>query len=98
MTELEVRKLVGNETLLQFDCLVDNIADFKTVRPMLVDGDYKHYKVSVFYEDCNVLHNYDSLDGFLRTMQIFEVTEISDTQSDHKNIYHNKYQEKLIIK
>ena len=33
MTELEVRKLVGLETVLKFDCLVDNIADFKTVRP-----------------------------------------------------------------
>lgn len=98
MTELEVRKLVGLETVLKFDCLVDNIADFKTVRPLLVDGDYKHYIVSVFYEDCNVIQNYDSLDGFLATMQIFEVTEISDTQTDHKNIYHNKYQETLIIK
>ena len=98
MTETEVRELVGLETVLEFECIIDNIAEFKTLKPVFVDGDYRHYKVSVFYEDCDVLFKHDSLDGFLESMQIFEVTQIINTESNIINIYHNKYQETLIIK
>ena len=97
MTELEVRKLVGLNTILKFDYLVDNIVEYKTVQPSLVDGNYINYKLSFFYEDCDTIFDYDTLDGFLGTMQVFEVTEISDSAADYNNIYYNKYKEKLTI-
>lgn len=98
MTEQEVRQLVGHKTILKFDYLVDSVAEYKTVTPVLIDDQYKNYKVSFFCESFDAIFAYDSLDGFLSTMQIFEVTVITDSPSDYNNIYINTYQEKLIIK
>jgi len=84
-TEKEVREFFGSTTL-KFELMCDGVADFNTVSLINDNGDYKHFKISLFPND-NPFGAYESLDNLLSVMQIFEVLDLSNKEV----IYHQKY-------
>ena len=83
--EKEVRDFFGSTTL-KFHFMCDGVAEFKTVRQMLVNHQYKDFKVSLFPDD-NPFGAYDSLDDLLSVCQIFEVEDLETGII----LYHQKY-------
>lgn len=89
-TEEQVIELIGKDTALEFQCLVDNVMDYKTVLPVLVDGSYVYYLISLFYEDSQPFLNYENLNKLSR-FKIFEVIEITETNNITETLYHKKF-------
>lgn len=91
-TEKEVRKHFKNEAL-EFEILCDGVADYNTLVPTLIDGDYYTFKISFFVKD-NAFAKYDKLDGLLGASQVFEVYAFNcrERKSTY-HLYQNKYEE-----
>ena len=89
MNKKEIIELVGEDTVFEFQCMIDSLMEYKTVIPQLRDGYYIHYKVSLFHETLQPIFRSDTLTGFLDCFQIFEVAELSG-DSTHRNVLHRE--------
>lgn len=89
-TEQEVLELIGKDTALKFECFMDNVIDYKTVVPVLVNGNYVNYLISLFYKDLDSFLNYETLDGLSR-FRIFEVIEVYQTENQLETLYHKTF-------
>lgn len=89
-TEEQVLELIGKDTALKFECFVDGVMDYKTVLPVLVDGNYVNYLICLFYEDLQPFLKYETLSS-LSKFKIFEVIEVLETSNTTETLYHKKY-------
>ena len=80
-TEKQIRDYFKS-IVFEFEIMCDGVADYKTVLPLLIDGNYQHFKVSLFPNE-NPFCKYDCLDGLLGAMQIFEVYLLNATTNEH---------------
>ena len=62
-------------TMFKFDIVSDGIANYKTINPILYNGNYIEFIISFFVEDKPFIC-YDDLDGLLNDLQIFEVKSV----------------------
>ena len=85
--EKEIRDFFGGE-VFKFQCLVEGIAEFETVKTMWHQEQMIDYRIELFI-DHNSFLNYDTLDGLLEPMQIFRVSGIIEG-SKWFNLYEHK--------
>jgi len=91
MSRGQIIELVGENTVLEFQCMVDSVMEYKTVIPLLREGEYIHYKIMFFYEEGEVVFRNDTLSGFLDKFQIFELAEVRDLPKQYKVLYTETY-------
>ena len=91
MNKKEITELVGEDTVFEFQCMIDSLMEYKTVIPQLRDGYYIHYKVSLFHETLQPIFRSDTLTGFLDDFQIFELAEIHDNTTIDKVLHREQY-------
>jgi len=97
MEKKEIIKLVGKDTVFEFQFMADSIMEYKTAIPQPIDGEYIHYKVSLFYEELKTIFRVDTLTGFLNDFQIFELIEIHDNTTKNKVLHVEQYITKSIL-
>ena len=99
-TSEEVVALVGKDTVFEFQHVVDNMAEYKTVIPFRYDGfderyrgDYMYYKVDLFITDSQPFFKHDNFDNFLSEHKIFELSLCAMSEDDSVVLFHQKYNE-----
>ena len=90
-TEQQIREFFKDNTL-KFEIMVDGVADYLTVLPILIDGNYYNFKVSFFTKD-NPFAAYDNCNGLLSVCQVFEVYALDTRNQETHHLYQNKYEE-----
>ena len=86
----EVKEFFKSE-IFKFEIICDNVAQFKTVRPIEIDGNYTDFQVST-YPESKPFMCYDSLDDLMGDMKIFEVYSINTFTNEHKPLYYNTHE------
>ena len=94
MEKKQIIELVGKDTVLEFQCMVDSVMEYKTVIPQLVGGEYIDYKIMLFHEMLQPIFRSDTLSGFLDKFQIFELAEVRDLPTQYKEIHSEQYKSK----
>jgi len=89
-----VIRLIGRNTALKFEYLVDGVATYRTVVGKTIDGNYVDMQIDVFYEPLGDLLNFCTV-GFLTfKRQVFELKIIHPTPNSTETLYHKKYIDK----
>jgi len=99
--EKQIADLIGKNTLLKFESLIEGIVTYKTVKPLT--DDYKgliDYEIQFFITDeQSILLDIDDLDAtygsHLSDLRVFEVYEIyaENLSIIKRNKLYNKFQE-----
>ena len=88
-TEEQVRTFFSDK-VVKFDIMCDGVADYSTVIPISIDGNYYNFKISFFVED-KPFAAYDNVNGLLLDCQVFEVYALTTMNQETHHLYQEPY-------
>ena len=88
MTKLEVLNLVGKETTVKFNSLIDGIVSYQTLVPFIEDGFLSCYELSFFYNADVAILEFDELGDI--NLELFELNVININDEKASTLYPSK--------
>tara|TARA_R110000782_G_scaffold256703_1_gene345808 strand:+ start:365 stop:670 length:306 start_codon:yes stop_codon:yes gene_type:complete len=92
--EQAILNLIGKDSAVKFEHLLDGVIRFETVLPKLIGGNHTEFRIDVFYEEMDGFFNdilaYETLEFAMNKRQVFEVYQVTNGYS--VNIYHRKWE------
>ena len=88
MTKLEVLNLVGKETTVKFNSLIDGIVSYQTLIPFIEDGCLSCYELSFFYNADVAILEFDELGDI--NLELFELNVININDEKANTLYPSK--------
>ena len=79
--------------IFHFDLRCDGVLTYRSVTPMIMDGDYCHFIVEVFDQE-QVLYQFISFEDLIYKTKIFEVIKLPMISNPQKEVlFHQKFDE-----
>ena len=79
--------------IFHFDLRCDGVLTYRSVTPMLMDGNYCHFIVEVFDQE-QVLYQFTSFEDLVHKAKIFEVVKLPMINNNEREVlFHQKFDE-----
>ena len=86
----EVEAYFKNQ-VFRFSFMSDNIMEFETLNPTIIGDELISFKISFYYEECNVFFAYSGFKEYLDQFQLSEVRCRSEETYEEKTMFFRKY-------
>ena len=91
VNEQAVVNILGKDTVMKFECMMDNVITYKTPYPKWIKDSLTFYELDVFLNDCDSFCDYEKVTDLTFKREVFRLVEIND-KDEKQTIYYNPKQ------
>jgi|AntRauTorckE5430_2_1112549.scaffolds.fasta_scaffold01008_15 hypothetical protein len=90
-SEEEVTKYFDNE-VFKFIFMCDNIMEFETLNPVIIEDDLITFKLSFYYEEGEAFFAYSTFAQWLDLFQLSEVKAVDSNTNERITMYFKEFE------